>query len=397
MGVELANFRGMLLILYTLNFIELTIRRNMEKTLFLLSHSPIPRFVKRMSIASQVSKGYLIYWDRDLKKDILFTIPNEIQVNKILLPAPQGKALKRLLKLILFIPKALKKIIKIKPNTIHVGNLDMLLVGVLYKVLFYSKVEIIYEIGDLPNLVFKKSLFSKAVLKIEKVLIRKISIIILTSPYFYSEYYIKLIPKEKVLIIPNVPSVRLITKEKSLGLQYGKGGDITIGFIGSVRYKEELLELINVSPELGLQVQISGVGKDFEELFEYSKGLGNINFTGPYDYKGIEDLYSRIDLVYSVYNVEKANVKLALPNRLYEAILFEKPILVAKNTILADFVEKYDIGFAVGKEIQKDLKIIADLIKNEPEVLLRKSKNCKAIKDSFIYEKYETVVRELYI
>ena len=36
-----------------------------------------------------------------------------------------------------------------------------------------------------------------------------------------------------------------------------------------------------------------------------------------------------------------------MPNRLYDALLFKRPILVSKGTYLADIVQKYRIGLAV--------------------------------------------------
>ena len=45
--------------------------------------------------------------------------------------------------------------------------------------------------------------------------------------------------------------------------------------------------------------------------------------------------------------MESLNNKLALPNKLYEALYFKKPLIVSKDTYLAERVENYGIGIAV--------------------------------------------------
>ena len=58
-------------------------------------------------------------------------------------------------------------------------------------------------------------------------------------------------------------------------------------------------------------------------------------------------IYSQIDVVLSAYDVRGINPRYAEPNKLYEAIYFEKPIIVSSNSFLADKVERLGIGYAV--------------------------------------------------
>lgn len=368
----------------------------MKRTVFLLSHSPIPRFVKRIKISIQVSKTYLVYWDRNLEEDIHFSLPNETHINKISLPARQGQGVKKLFKVMRFLPKALLELKKIKPDTIHAGNLDMLFIAVIYKKIFNKKTNLIYEIGDIPNAVFNKSLLSNTLRYFEKKLLKDTKIIILTSPYFYSGYYNEIVDEEKVLVIPNVPSKKILEGYNDLITNKEKNSKFVVGFIGAVRYKKEIISLINVANKLDFNVQISGVGIDYKPLLQKYSHNKKVSFTGAYNYNEIQSLYVNVDLIYSVYDVSKPNVKLALPNRLYEAILFEKPIVVANGTKLAEFVKEKDIGFIVDSNIEKGIENIYKNIQKNHEVYRRKVNNCKKIKQNYFYESYLHTVKELY-
>ena len=60
----------------------------------------------------------------------------------------------------------------------------------------------------------------------------------------------------------------------------------------------------------------------------------------------IDKIYSQVDLSFVMYDSEDLNVKLALPNKLYESMAFKTPLLVSKKTFLSEKVFEYRIGFS---------------------------------------------------
>ena len=83
-----------------------------------------------------------------------------------------------------------------------------------------------------------------------------------------------------------------------------------------------------------------------EEIQKY--GNNNVFQHGRFNYeKEIKNIYESLDLIYSVYDAKQLNVRLALPNKLYESILSKKIILVAENTKLCKEVEEYSIGYGL--------------------------------------------------
>src|SRR5690625_7441112 len=106
--------------------------------------------------------------------------------------------------------KSHKKMMKFKPKNHHVVNYDMLLIAYIYKQFINRNVNVIYEVGDLPEIIFKKNIISKIYIKAEKRLLNKVNFLILTSPYFWDHYYIDITKEYKYQLISNVPSFKII-------------------------------------------------------------------------------------------------------------------------------------------------------------------------------------------
>lgn len=362
----------------------------MKKVVFLISHIPNPRILKRINTLKDDFQITVLYWDRGLDVKENFEIDNEISVYAIQRKAPLGKSFARIIPLISFSYSAIKHLKDVKPEIIHAANLDMLLITTVFKKFFNRNTKIIYEVADLPKYCFikkinsSKDIIAKMLQNIEKKLTRSVSKIILTSPYFWDVYFSKFISLDKYLFIPNAPCKSLFNNYKAKD----KDG-FFIGFIGSVRYVEQLKMLVDAVNELDkeIQVLIAGSGPGYAEMLEYVKGKNFVTFYGPYNYeREIVSLYETIDCVYSVYDTRFDNVKIALPNRLYEAIVCEIPIIGAKDTVLGDFIEENKIGFTVRSDNKDELKEKLLKIITSDELIDIFKKNCKRIKENYYYE-----------
>lgn len=370
-------------------------------TVFLLSHVPIPRFIKRIEIANEKVNTTVIYWNRKNENETQYTLPQEVYIKRVNLKAPQGKPLIRLFPLILFVIISLSNIIHMRPKTVHVGNIDMLIISVIYKKIFNKNVNIIYEIGDLPNFVINKpqSRFKKIIKKyfigLERYLCLNINTLILTSPYFWENYYSEFVPKSKYLLILNVPKSKTF---KNFVKKDRNNKELTIGFIGSIRYKEQIKMLIDATNELeNVKVVIAGSGRDTEYIKNYIKDKKNVFYLGPYNFeKDAAKLYSDIDCIYSVYDTNLYNVRIAYPNKLYEAIICKIPIIVSKETELANFVTNKNIGFAINDNDVCELKSLLKKIEKNRDILLPLSNSINEIQEKYLYESYEKRVSNLY-
>lgn len=372
----------------------------MAKVIFLLSHVPNPRLLKRVKTLEKKFEVQIIYWNRNLAYAESFSAETMHSVHEIKVTAPQGNAIARVRPLAKFAFESVQILKREKPNIIHAANLDMLLIAVFYKHAYRNNVRIVNEIGDLPKYTFVKrvrtpvDLVAKMLQRVESNLTKSVSKIILTSPYFWESYYSSFMDESKYLFIPNAPAKQLFSAYTKRSNK-----DFIVGFIGSVRYVNQLKMLIDVAGLLNdtVRVFIAGVGPGYEEIKNYVSNKPWVEMYGPYNYqKEIVCLYEKVDCVYSVYDTNLHNVRIALPNRLYEAIVCELPIIAAKDTALGDFIEQNEVGTTVGAEDSESLKSVLSKWASDPRLMKRYADNCRVIKDDYYYERNSDKLLEMY-
>lgn len=373
------------------------------KIAFLISHVPDPRMLKRITVAEQDNPVKVIYWNRMLENyisKITFDPKSNVEYEEVQIRVEQGKIFKRIPKFFLFITKVIQVLRKYKPEIIHAGNLDMLIVANTYKKLFDKNVKLIYEVADLHKIVYgnhqsrKLKMANTLFQFIEKRATKRISKIILTSPHFWKKYYATFIPEKKYLFIANAPEKRYFTNYIPKTLDEG----ITLGHVGLITYPEQMKMMIDVIQRVEkVDGFIAGDGAIYEDIKQYIEGKEKITLYGPYQYTSeISQLYSRVNLVYSVYDTKLDNVKIALPNRLYEAIVCELPIIASKNTFLGEYVTQHNIGFAVDDTDAKELEELLVLLTHNPEIILNIKKNMRKIKEDYYMESYSDKLRKVY-
>lgn len=324
---------------------------------FLLTHIPDPRMKKRIDVCKDVAKTYVVCSRR--KSQDVWEPQEDVKHVIFDIDLPSAKhLLKRYVVSQNFQKKALNKLEELKPNVIYAEGLDTLLIVNKYKKT--HKVKVIYEVADLRESYIEKPkgivarLMTDIMIHKEKSIFKIVNYLVVTSPKFYDVHYKKLITEDKVLFIPNAPKLAAFKTYKKK-----TGGDFTVGFIGGIRYLSQMKMLVDAAQQVGCKVIFAGAGgtsSDYEEIKKYCAGKNNVQFTGKYDYNTqIADIYGKVDCVYAVYDADNPNVRIALPNKLYEAIICELPIIVAKNTYLSELVEDWGVGISVSHINKVDL------------------------------------------
>ncbi|CAM4161104.1 glycosyltransferase [Lederbergia lenta] len=363
---------------------------NKDKILLLFPHIPNPRMLKRINALKENYKLEVIYWDRGINFDRRNHILPTIKENVILRNANEGNPLKRVGTTIKVMIDALKLIRRAKPMYLYISKTDMLLIGYIYKRFFNNNVEIVYEVSDIHSLmideqkIISRKIISKILNKIEKFLCKNIKLLIVTSEYFYKYYYQNFIEAKKTLFIPNTPDPTIF---KNLKRKENKR--LTIGFIGIVRYAEQIEMLIDAAELTDVEVFIAGKGIDYERVKKYARGKEYVQIYGEYEYdKEIKLLYEKVDCIYSVYNASMKNVQIALPNRLYEAIYTQTPIIVAKDTYLGELVEEYNIGETIQYNDIKDLVEVINSLKDDERKIKGIKNNMSHLSNKWILENF---------
>jgi len=357
--------------------------------LFFFTNTPCPRLQKKIKIASKCGRTTVIYWQRSvfsfetgLKENVL-----EIPIQAVLF---SGRGLWRILSFLIFIRKALPLLHQIlNVKKIYVDYLDVLIIISIF--IQNSNIEIIYEVGDLVSLQYGgHPIITYIFSRLEKILLRRVCLLVLSSPFFWSEYY-KKIYKGNWMLIENLPEQEVWNRF----VRKHNDKKCVVGFIGSIRYAKPIECLLQTTKEMrdsgyDMNILFAGTGPDANDIYHKTKGLSYITFIGPYEYeKDAPSLYGKVDIIFSVYDTSIANVRIALPNRFYESIVCGLPIIVAKGTCLEKYVMKYDIGYSVAYSSISELQLSLESHYNRDRRSLRIRKALDSInKEEFFYDKY---------
>lgn len=248
------------------------------------------------------------------------------------------------------IVKGIKKIVRqFKGNDVlyYIFGLDVALVF-RFK---YPSLKYVYEEGDLVHTYSSSRIFRNVMEWIDKKVIQHSLFTVFTSEGFI-EYHFKVNSIRNGIVIPNKLPKTITNLPCKTVLRKTDIKNLHVGFVGAPRFST-IINFFRYAcssfPQHDFHVFGGPVPEDFNDLKEFC----NMHFHG--SFKTPEDLpmiYSQIDLVLSTYDTDSDNVKYAEPNKLYEAIYFETPIVVSSNTFLSKKVNRLGIGFDI--EVNKE-------------------------------------------
>lgn len=154
---------------------------------------------------------------------------------------------------------------------------------------------------------------------------------------------------------------------------------ITIGFVGGIQYAEENRQFIHLFQN-NPKYRLKYVGKPHPgcdlETFCHENGVTNVQFCHAFQNNEKPRIYESVDLINCVYGSKTKVVQLALPNKLYDCILYKKPMLVSKGTYLAQVVQQYNLGLAIDLEKDPVVKMIDDYLENFDRIVFEQG--CEA-------------------
>jgi succinoglycan biosynthesis protein ExoL len=314
--------------------------------IFISSSKPSPVMLERIKIAKDNNKNPLcIVWNRNE----FFQLKSNLDFDIITYNIGNIKFFfTRFLKIINFYFWLYRLFYTKKINNVDIfcDSLDLLFIVVFLKKRYNLYIR--YCVEDLNQLQLNTNLSGIIFRFFESFINRYVDLLIVTSPMFIESYYLSFL-KCKYIIVENVPKRNVWNNFQ----RQTANRNFKIAFIGIIRYFNCLKALVIASRVLfknghKLQISFIGDGDDYEKLKQFCKGDDFIKFTGSYNYdQDICNLYSDVDLIYSVYDYDISNVRLAMPNKFYESLITKIPILVSSNTYLESRVKEYGIGLGV--------------------------------------------------
>lgn len=303
--------------------------------------SPDPRVEKVAKTLGE--NGYnvkVLAWDRTCKYARVET--NEYyKIYRLRLKAPYGKPL-LVFKLLIWFVYEFIFLLKNDFDIVHACDLDTLIPAV-----FVSKIKnrkLIYDSFDfyadcIPGV---SRILRKIISSVEILLAKCVNCVILADKSRIEQYKGKL---TKTIIINNVPMNDYGNKVVADDNERNIFQIFYAGILDRNRGFEQILKATNNLDDI--RIKIAGFGADEEYLVDIFNRANNITYLGKIRYDEVIERTIKSDLLFALYDPKIPNHIYASPNKVFEAMMCSKPILVSDGTVMANIVRTEDCGLVV--------------------------------------------------
>lgn len=243
---------------------------------------------------------------------------------------------------------------------IHAADLDTLLPALALK--FLSGKRVVYDIFDF----FSESRKGPELFKRLARFIELRAIGLADATILVDESRVAQIrgskPKRLEFILNSPEDCEITTNSnRELAKSFAQLRIVFVGFLQDQRWLFEMLDLVEKHPSW--HFDLAGFG-DLEIALETRvKNIPNAHFHGRISHSAAMELSARADVLFAIYDPSLPNHKYSSANKLFEAMMLGKPILVARGTGMDQIVDKYDLGFVVdyksSQEVEDRLQQIA--------------------------------------
>jgi len=361
----------------------------MKKIIMILTNGfdPDPRVYKEAKTLVQAGHDVeILCWDRENKYlDKENDIIDGIKIKRFFTKSKYGSGHKQFLAYLKFMKEVKKYMRGKRCDALHCHDFDGLLIGSNLAKKDKS-IKLVYDQHDLLYNYFmrRKGLFNKIIYKYikykEKILLKKVDTHIVVSPNMAKLYD----GHRNILIINNAPYKTSFTDIKK-----EDRNKIVIGFIGGVRHYSQLKLLIDCSLDFKEHIDILLIGRGLalDKLKKYclEHNVPHVSFAGGFKMSELEKLYKQIDITYAVY---PKTAIVSMPNKFFESIITETPIIADVNTEFGKIVEDKKFGFVINsnQEVSTQLKDILRKIINDKNILNVIKSNMSKEKNKYCWE-----------
>ena len=329
-------------------------------------------------VAAALSKGgcrvTVLAWDRDGKYDVkneTMLLPGgEAEVIRFGIPATFGGGLKKNLLAMMKFQYCVKLWLKENRNKydiIHAFDLDTGLVA--KKAAKKFKKKLCYHILDFYAASrFKEDSFAyKIIAAVEHRVINSADATIVCTEERKKQ--IKGSKPEKTEVIHNTPGYISLSEIEVAKIASGRIKIVYVGCFEEVRLIRELIECVKEDERFELHIGGFGLIEDFVK--KSAEECDRVVFYGRLPYKKVMELEAACDIMTAMYVPGLANHKYTAPNKLYEALMLGKPVIMCKNTGWDDVIKSENIGVVIDSTkdgLRMGLAYLADK-KNEWETM----------------------------
>lgn len=171
---------------------------------------------------------------------------------------------------------------------------------------------------------------------------------------------------------------------------------LLLTYVGTLSEKRFIRQSVEVVKNLdGFRYNIAGLGPLEDELKKNIKNIKNIRYLGKVPYDQALSLYSICDIMFAVYDPSVPNHKYSAPNKVYEAMMFGKPIIVARGTGIDKLVEKEGIGIVIDYN-KEDFKRALNYFIREPDKIREMGERAQKVYHKYSWDTMKKKFKNIY-
>ena len=310
------------------------------RVVFLRSKSPAgiePRILKEAStLAGAGYEVHVVLWDR------MQSFPAEetrdgIHIHRYRRPAPEGQ-----LGLAWRLPwwwlYAARRAASLRPDVIHAIDFDTAWPALVAARL--TRASLVYDIFDFYSEMILLALppaLRRYLARAERRMIERADLVVLPD-IRRQEQFGGARPKRLVEIL-NVPEDRRIAAEPAR--------DFTVFYGGMIAKDRGLVDLLAACEATGAKFIVAGHGPDEASLLPELESSPVCLYLGTVPYEEVLRQTAACHVVAALYDPAIPNNRLAAPNKLFDAMMFAKPVVISDGISAAEVVRNVGCGIVV--------------------------------------------------
>ena len=282
-------------------------------------------------------------------------------------------------------------------DILHCNDINMLPIGVIIKKFYKRDVKIVYDAHEYETETYALSGVQKKITKFSERFLIKYADKVITVSNSIANEYVKLYGIEKPALVLNTPPYKEVAKQDKFREAFGIEGKTIFlyqGGLGRNRGIELLLEVFKSIDDNESIMVFMGYGELESTIIQASKESSNIFFHQAVSPTVLLDYTVSADFGIATIEDSCLSYRYCLPNKLFEYIMAEVPVIVSNLPEMRKVVRENAVGVVLEEET---LQGITEAIKQA--VALDKqeiNRNLKKLKTIYNWEEQESVLIKLY-
>ncbi len=279
-------------------------------------------------------------------------------------------------------------------DLIHACDFDTVLPGLVWKWLHGGK--LIYDIFDFyaDHLRNTPEWIKSTIRTVDLWAIDRADAVILADDARTSQIS-GAAPRRCAVIYNSPPDETIEVVELPSG---SRGPGLHLGYVGLLQVERGILELLQVMerhPEWTMDM--AGYGGDEDVILPLIDQLDNVTWLGRIPYDRAMAVYQSADVLFATYDPIIPNHRYSSPNKVFEAMMLGKPIIVAEETNMDRIINESGSGLVVPYGDPEALEAALVRLQKEPELRVRLGENGrKAYEKVYGWDTMAKRLRNLY-